>query len=442
MPWLGRRHRGGPGGYDAPVNERSAPGGGAIACPFVALEHDRDGRSVRPDHRHRCYAESVPAPRALAHQQHYCLSTAYPACPTFGDWAQREAARVVEADVAAPYGAGAAAPYESGAAAPSGSGAPAPYELLDEPRAAARSWAAPPPWMQAGPAGDEQLGAFDRDASAEEPPARVSPAEAAPRADAGRVVEASAREAADAAVYDVDQSAPAGVDSPPQEPDAGHLPPFLAGRAGRTVPGAEPQAGEAVSRPRRVAPADAAATAHRDVHPARPAAQARPVLSPRPGGREVPAPAWERPRRIEAYPTLRTRVGLPEIPRLGLAAIALVVAAAVLFVLPTFLAGTPSVPPSTTEPSASAPAVATGTPPPATPAAPTPLVYTVVANDTLSGIATKFGVKVSQILAANPQIKNPNQIAIGDQITIPPKPTPVSVAPGSSQAPAGGTSLP
>ena len=39
---------------------------GAPACPFVAdTEDDRDERSDRPDHRHRCYAEVHPAPRAM-----------------------------------------------------------------------------------------------------------------------------------------------------------------------------------------------------------------------------------------------------------------------------------------------------------------------------------------------------------------------------------------
>jgi len=65
---------------------------GAPACPFVAFGDDRDGRSTSPDHRHRCFAESPPAPRALAHQEAYCLSSAFPVCPTFQDWARREAA--------------------------------------------------------------------------------------------------------------------------------------------------------------------------------------------------------------------------------------------------------------------------------------------------------------------------------------------------------------
>ena len=32
-------------------------------------------------------------------------------------------------------------------------------------------------------------------------------------------------------------------------------------------------------------------------------------------------------------------------------------------------------------------------------------------------IAKKFGVTVEELLAANPKIKNPNKIAIGDEIT-------------------------
>ncbi len=65
---------------------------GAPACPFVAFGDDREARSTSPDHRHRCFAETPPAPRAVAHQEAYCLSSAFPVCPTFQDWARREAA--------------------------------------------------------------------------------------------------------------------------------------------------------------------------------------------------------------------------------------------------------------------------------------------------------------------------------------------------------------
>src|SRR5436309_10788861 len=78
---------------------------GAPACPFVAFEDDRDERADRPDHRHRCFAEAVPAPRALAHQEAYCLSSAFPVCPTFQDWARREAAQARPARAGAPVAA-------------------------------------------------------------------------------------------------------------------------------------------------------------------------------------------------------------------------------------------------------------------------------------------------------------------------------------------------
>ncbi len=74
------------------TDRAAAPTERATACPFVAFEDDRDERSDRPDHRHRCFAESRPAPRAIAHQEAFCLSPAFAGCPTFQDWARREAA--------------------------------------------------------------------------------------------------------------------------------------------------------------------------------------------------------------------------------------------------------------------------------------------------------------------------------------------------------------
>ena len=37
----------------------------------------------------------------------------------------------------------------------------------------------------------------------------------------------------------------------------------------------------------------------------------------------------------------------------------------------------------------------------------------------MSKIAKRFGLTVEQLLAANAQIKNPNKISIGDEVTIP-----------------------
>src|SRR6187397_312934 len=118
------------------------------ACPFIALELDRDRRSERPDYRHRCYAEQVPAPRTIAHQERYCLSPNFAGCPIFQDWAVRAAARPVplppgyEGRRAAPdprqghEAAAAAAGSMAGEAAqqwPDSMDAAAPPPPLDEP---------------------------------------------------------------------------------------------------------------------------------------------------------------------------------------------------------------------------------------------------------------------------------------------------------------------
>src|SRR5262245_16673523 len=83
------------------------PFAGPNACPFLALELDRDRRSERPDYRHRCFAEATPAPRSIAHQEAYCLSPNFAACPIFQDWALRAAAR--PAGAPAPAGSDATA---------------------------------------------------------------------------------------------------------------------------------------------------------------------------------------------------------------------------------------------------------------------------------------------------------------------------------------------
>src|SRR5690349_9898544 len=111
------------------MTDRGLPSAdGSPACPFVALEDDRDARADRPDHRHRCFAEAQPAPRALAHQEAYCLSSAFPVCPTFQDWARREAARS-RAETARQDDR-----LDALAAPPTSQRNPP------------RNWAAPPPW--------------------------------------------------------------------------------------------------------------------------------------------------------------------------------------------------------------------------------------------------------------------------------------------------------
>jgi len=66
---------------------------------------------------------------------------------------------------------------------------------------------------------------------------------------------------------------------------------------------------------------------------------------------------------------------------------------------------------------------------------PTPMIYTVVAGDTLSGIALRYHVSLENLIAANPGIQ-PSLLTIGSKLTIPagpspsgePSPTPVPAA--------------
>ena len=46
-------------------------------------------------------------------------------------------------------------------------------------------------------------------------------------------------------------------------------------------------------------------------------------------------------------------------------------------------------------------------------------VYTVKCGDTLWGIARRYGVTLSSLIAANPQIKNPNLIYPGNEVRLP-----------------------
>jgi hypothetical protein len=173
------------------MTERGLPiSDGAPACPFVAFADDRDERATSPDHRHRCYAEPQPAPRALAHQEAYCLSSAFPVCPTFQDWARREAARARESRM------------PGGAAAADGDRTPVPQ------RNPPRDWAAPPPWLHDGEVegdidevravqgGGGLAGSFaDRIASGDETPEHPASAPPSSHAPAPRPVAPASRSA-------------------------------------------------------------------------------------------------------------------------------------------------------------------------------------------------------------------------------------------------------
>ncbi len=470
------------------MTERGLPPDGAPACPFVAFEDDRDARSTVPDHRHRCFAESRPAPRALAHQEAYCLSSAFPVCPTFQDWARREAAAARPTPVASPLPHDEAAP-ESYPMPPRDRDPqhPAGSDTGELPprRNPPRDWAAPPPWTgdpaQApaagamgaaamgaavtggGAAGASRDGAIDDDVPAI-PPRPTSPDAAAATPATGTAPGAwgaESRGLAGSAAYRLagpDPHEPEPASPQPAAPER-TTPQRTADEARAAAPGAlgagvaaaaaaGTSAAWATELPEPPVPAPPTTPApSRQATP--PAATPRPSPSQarpddRSGGSQGAAaangnrgrqdaaelfgPAWEAPRRYEAYPTLRTRVGLPSfngIPKLGVAAAVILVAALFLFLFgPNLLGfGKNDQPGAGGAPTATPVVQATDTPVPTTPPPPTPQTYVVAKGDTFSKIAKKFGVTVEELKAANPQVKNIDKIQIGDQLTIP-TPTP------------------
>jgi LysM repeat protein len=114
---------------------------------------------------------------------------------------------------------------------------------------------------------------------------------------------------------------------------------------------------------------------------------------------------------------------MPAPPRLLVAAGAVLLAAAILFFVPALLLKPGGGSAATASPSAAASGSGAVSAAPSTPApTPTPpkqTVYTVRQGDTLLRIATRFGVTVEALRAANKNIKDPNKIAIGDKIIIP-----------------------
>ena len=421
---------------------------GPPACPFIAFEDERDERASSPDHRHRCYAEVDPAPRALAHQEAYCLSSAFPVCPTFQDWARREAAQARGSSV---RGSSAASATAASVAAQAASRPSA--EIRDEqddlgldvadaepddaqdahvddvddrddadewsqPRPDAeplirrnppRDWAAPPPWASGGAAAGAS-GPYGRPTPEGDP--------SAPEFLASRSAAAAGAGLAGSAADRLASGQPVGTQ--PSSPPSDDLAGLVAEPAARSVPPSRP-----VDRP---------PTGH---YQTTAAAGRRPtVSSTRPKTQPVhDGPSWEQAKRYEAYPTIKTRAGLPGVPRLAAVAAALVIGALSLFMLPGLLGVGGGGPGSSASPTPGASdAAASESPEPTVSAAPTPQTYTIKSGDTLNKIAKKFALTVDALLAANKQIKNPNKISVGDVLTIPSK-TPDEVTDPSAETP-------
>ncbi|TAJ98965.1 MAG: LysM peptidoglycan-binding domain-containing protein [Chloroflexota bacterium] len=383
------------------MTDRGMPlGDGAPACPFVAFEDDRDARATAPDHRHRCYAEVRPAPRALAHQEAYCLSSAFPVCPTFQDWARREAAHAkAAASLEADEARGADRPPLPPASDP------APPEAVEAPgssqRNPPRSWAAPPPWLSSRDEGSED----DREV------------EILPPVRGGGLAGSFA-----------DRVAGGQGGLPPQTGPADRQPAPPARWADRTAATGEDDDWD----DRRDRPSEPPPRARR------PGRDERAPTAP-----ALPGPSWERPRRLEAYPTLKTRLGLPSVrlPPILVGVAALALGAVALFFLPLLLGigNDPETGGATSTPSTSAAASGSPLAPTPTPA-PTQLIYVVQANDTMSTIADRFGVPLAALIEANRDaIPNPDLLQIGQEVIIPvAAPTTLpGVSPTPEPSPAG-----
>jgi hypothetical protein len=401
---------------------------GAPACPFVAFEDDRDERAASPDHRHRCYAEAQPAPRALAHQEAYCLASAFPVCPTFQDWARREAAR---SRIDAPR------PQDSSSLA-----AAAAAQLPQ--RNPPRNWAAPPPWSGRSGAG----GSASEEDWGDEDDASMDPAPDVPRRGRGLSGSYADRVASDPGVPGMGRE-PEYEEPEPDEDDApvGEVPPYAPAyeppRAAPPRP--EPRRDEPVGqgawdegddeeeqerqvrRRRERDPERVPALGAGGAGPTRPANGAGSGGAGGGGGsgrherrRDSNAPEWERARPMEAYPTLRSRrLSELSIPPILVAVVALALAAAVLFALPGLLGfGKPSADGSASPTTPLRTELVTPAPTPVP--KPTDQIYVVKSGDTLSRIAGRFNISLEELIAANAEtLPDPDKLQIGDQLIIP-----------------------
>jgi LysM repeat protein len=331
---------------------------GPSACPFIALDRDRQRRADEPDSRHRCYATPAPEPRALAHQRSYCLTANFGSCPIFQDWAVRAAARPVPLRPVPP------ALAQAEAARPVGE---AELSAADEP-------------VGQAPAEPQQASLFDapplRDSTPPMPTFRLT----APTDDGAG-----------------GQTPPPPIIPPPVRPQ----PPVAAAPA-------EPLLREPATTDRP--------PTGRPGRPARPDRTPTPTLS-----REDIVPPWERAHYdLPDAPSARPRGGTSRLT-LVLTALAVVALIAVVILMVPVLFHSPAAP--TQQPTASPPAGSpSAAPSPSTTPAPaaTWLTYTIKLGDNLYHIAAVFNITYDQLLAANPQITNPDYIRAGDVINIPP----------------------
>jgi LysM repeat protein len=349
---------------------------GSVACPFIAFEDDRDHRADRPDYRHRCFASSQPEPRALPHQERYCLAPGFPQCPVFLDWARQEAAAVN------PAGRRSSAPASDEEAADK-SGRPereAPAFLAGRPRPNSSDEGTTQPTRRTPePVGD--LWGYKGD---------VKRPAADTTASSGSAASGSGGAADSAAI--------------------------LGGVAGLGSAGSALGSGSVAGASRGTPPI---------TPPSSP--MARPVGS---------HPAWERPPKLENFPRLHSRNERSSNSPLLLAMVGVAILVVFLFAWPFLTSQGGKTPVATHTPS---PTATLASPTPSTAPTPTPppsgsvTSYTVREGDTIYTISIQFGVTQAEIMAANPDITDPAYIQVGQKIKIP-HPGASAVASPSSSA--------
>ncbi|MFV2064064.1 MAG: hypothetical protein ACC726_11215, partial [Chloroflexota bacterium] len=114
------------------MNEAARPHPASpLVCPFVALAEDRNRRADAPDQANRCYAEPAPRQRDLAYQADYCYSHDFASCSVFLAWAARNAAEPAYVSEAAQraWASGIAVPEDAGTVARTADSSDAATEL-------------------------------------------------------------------------------------------------------------------------------------------------------------------------------------------------------------------------------------------------------------------------------------------------------------------------
>ncbi|HEY7025680.1 MAG TPA: LysM peptidoglycan-binding domain-containing protein [Candidatus Limnocylindrales bacterium] len=437
------------------------------ACPFVALEQDRDRRSDKPDYNHRCFAEPTPAPRSIAHQEAYCLSPSFSSCPVFQDWAVRAAARPLEGSgsgsSATASDAALAEAAAASAAAVAGAQQPDVDHDLDDVRSETSEQPQPSESVFEELPEDASVTAAGAEiAAAAAATTGISPGVSAPPTFATTDWQSEAHESEQLSAFDA-QSAGAAeaqapafnpawysqTDDPPHsshgEPDAGDAgaaaaaqAPEAPGSAQFVPPPTRPQPAQPAAAPADEAAAAAAVPAFLAGRSSRP-----PTTTP--PAREDIVPSWDIDNRYGAAAPpppssegggsrldgVLTAIAVVAILALGVAAViflpgllnkgsaprtplpSIVIASGVPTSVPSGVSTSPpSVPPSI------GPSVAPTEQASQGPES-SPHLYKIKAGDSLAKIANKFGVSVQDILDANPDISNPNNIFVGQIIVIP-----------------------